>query len=47
MLSSGPASENPFSSLVTDLPKSGGGSYGKYYSLVKLNDPRVGEFCIK
>jgi len=35
------ASQNPFSSLVTDLPKPDGGSYGKYYSLVKLNDPRV------
>lgn len=35
------ASENPFSSLITDLPKPDGGSYGKFYSLVKLNDPRV------
>ncbi|CAM6049036.1 unnamed protein product [Sphagnum compactum] len=35
------ATENPFGSLVTDLPKPGGGTYGKYYSLPKLNDPRV------
>jgi len=38
------ASENPFSNLVTDLPKPEGGSYGKYYSLTKLNDPRLGEW---
>lgn len=38
------ASENPFSSLVTDLPKPEGGSYGKYYSLPKLNDSRLGEW---
>jgi hypothetical protein len=37
------ASENPFSSLVTELPKPEGGSYGKYYSLTKLNDPRLGK----
>jgi hypothetical protein len=37
------ATENPFGSLLTDLPKPGGGTYGKYYSLPKLNDPRVGK----
>lgn len=36
--------ENLFFSLVIDLLKVGGGSYGKYYSFVKLNDFRVGEF---
>lgn len=44
MTSSDAATENPFGSLVTDLPKPGGGTYGKYYSLPKLNDPRVGKF---
>ncbi|KAG0568151.1 hypothetical protein KC19_7G190400 [Ceratodon purpureus] len=33
--------DNPFSNLVTDLPNAAGGIYGHYYSLVKLNDPRV------
>ncbi|XP_024384493.1 putative aconitate hydratase, cytoplasmic [Physcomitrium patens] len=42
-MASSPASKNPFSNLVTDLPKASGGSYGQYYSLVKLNDPRVDE----
>jgi hypothetical protein len=32
---------NPFGSLLTDLPNPGGGTYGKYYSLTKLKDPRV------
>ncbi|KAH9563288.1 hypothetical protein CY35_05G118200 [Sphagnum magellanicum] len=40
-MTSSHATENPFGSLVTDLPKPGGGTYGKYYSLPKLNDPRV------
>jgi aconitate hydratase len=40
-MASSQASENPFSNLVTDLPKPEGGSYGKYYSLTKLNDPRL------
>jgi hypothetical protein len=44
MTSSHAATENPFGSLVTDLPKPGEGTYGKYYSLPKLNDPRVGKF---
>eukprot|EP00897_Mesotaenium_endlicherianum_P009974 jgi/Mesen1/9004/ME000563S08327 len=35
------ATENPFKDLVTDLPKPEGGIYGKYYSLPKLNDPRL------
>ncbi|GJP56254.1 hypothetical protein CLOM_g15331 [Closterium sp. NIES-68] len=35
------ASENPFKNILTDLPSSDGGSYGKYYSLPALNDPRV------
>jgi aconitate hydratase len=40
-MASSHATENPFGSLLTDLPKPGGGTYGKYYSLPKLNDPRV------
>lgn len=35
------ATENPFKNVLTELPKEGGGSYGKYYSLPKLNDPRI------
>ncbi|CAI7923422.1 unnamed protein product [Closterium sp. NIES-54] len=35
------APENPFKNIVTDLPSADGGSYGKYYSLPALNDPRV------
>eukprot|EP00245_Coleochaete_scutata_P000247 TRINITY_DN1028_c0_g1_i1.p1 TRINITY_DN1028_c0_g1~~TRINITY_DN1028_c0_g1_i1.p1 ORF type:complete len:1008 (-),score=229.72 TRINITY_DN1028_c0_g1_i1:362-3385(-) len=33
--------ENPFKELLTDLPKPGGGTYGKFYSIPKLNDPRT------
>jgi len=40
-MASSHATENPYGSLLTDLPKPGGGTYGKYYSLTKLNDPRV------
>ncbi|CAM6091529.1 unnamed protein product [Calypogeia fissa] len=35
------AEANPFKKVLTDLPKPGGGSYGKYYSLPKLNDKRI------
>eukprot|EP00246_Nothoceros_aenigmaticus_P002071 TRINITY_DN12831_c0_g1_i1.p1 TRINITY_DN12831_c0_g1~~TRINITY_DN12831_c0_g1_i1.p1 ORF type:complete len:951 (-),score=197.02 TRINITY_DN12831_c0_g1_i1:245-2938(-) len=35
------AAENPFKNLVKTLPKKDGGSFGKYYSLPDLNDPRV------
>ncbi|KAJ7554965.1 hypothetical protein O6H91_05G017500 [Diphasiastrum complanatum] len=33
--------ENPFENLLTTLPNPDGGSFGKYYSLPKLNDPRI------
>lgn len=35
--------ENLFFSLIIDLLKFDGGSYGKFYSFVKLNDLRVGK----
>ncbi|KAI5057521.1 hypothetical protein GOP47_0027536 [Adiantum capillus-veneris] len=35
------ASENPFKYTLTDLPKQEGGSFGKYYSLPALKDPRI------
>ncbi|XVF85666.1 hypothetical protein PTKIN_Ptkin17bG0134600 [Pterospermum kingtungense] len=35
------ASENPFKSVLTSLPKPGGGEFGKFYSLPALNDPRI------
>ncbi|GMP65353.1 hypothetical protein CsSME_00026180 [Camellia sinensis var. sinensis] len=36
------ASENPFKGIFTNLPKPGGGEFGKFYSLPALNDPRIG-----
>eukprot|EP00252_Welwitschia_mirabilis_P019633 TRINITY_DN45_c0_g1_i2.p1 TRINITY_DN45_c0_g1~~TRINITY_DN45_c0_g1_i2.p1 ORF type:complete len:995 (+),score=199.41 TRINITY_DN45_c0_g1_i2:354-3338(+) len=35
------ATENPFSNILTSLPKPGGGDFGKFYSLAALNDPRT------
>jgi hypothetical protein len=35
------ATENAFKHILASLPKSGGGEFGKYYSLVALNDPRI------
>ncbi|OIW04054.1 hypothetical protein TanjilG_24165 [Lupinus angustifolius] len=35
------ATENPFKGNLTNLPKPGGGDFGKFYSLPSLNDPRV------
>ncbi|KAL7000097.1 aconitate hydratase, partial [Sarracenia purpurea var. burkii] len=35
------ASENAFKGILTSLPKSGGGEFGKFYSLPALNDPRI------
>ncbi|KAL9659310.1 hypothetical protein QQ045_024115 [Rhodiola kirilowii] len=35
------ASENPFKHIFTNLPKPGGGEFGKFYSLPALNDPRI------
>jgi aconitate hydratase len=35
------ATENAFKHILASLPKSGGGEFGKYYSLVALNDPRT------
>ncbi|KAG6546247.1 hypothetical protein Mapa_012286 [Marchantia paleacea] len=35
------SSNNPFNEVLTDLPKPGGGSYGKFYSLPKLGDKRI------
>lgn len=35
------AHENPFKELFVELPRPGGGTYGKYYSLPGLNDPRI------
>lgn len=34
---------NPFDKIKVDLAKPGGGSYGKYYSLTALKDPRIGK----
>jgi hypothetical protein len=36
------ATEHAFKSILTSLPKPGGGEYGKFYSLPALNDPRIG-----
>ena len=36
------ATENPFKPILTELPNPSGGSYGKFYSLPALNDPRIG-----
>eukprot|EP00850_Spirogloea_muscicola_P012677 SM000083S22724 [mRNA] locus=s83:146987:154121:+ [translate_table: standard] len=35
------AHTNPFQNILTELPKPGGGLYGKYYSLPKLEDSRI------
>lgn len=35
------AMENPFKYTICDLPNPEGGSFGKYYSLIALNDPRI------
>ncbi|KAL8462530.1 hypothetical protein ACS0TY_033532 [Phlomoides rotata] len=35
------ASEHPYNEILFGLPKSGGGEFGKFYSLPALNDPRV------
>uniref|UniRef100_A0A7N0TFJ0 Aconitase/3-isopropylmalate dehydratase large subunit alpha/beta/alpha domain-containing protein n=1 Tax=Kalanchoe fedtschenkoi TaxID=63787 RepID=A0A7N0TFJ0_KALFE len=35
------AAENPFKHIFTNLPKPGGGEFGKFYSLSALNDPRI------
>ncbi|KAK9028000.1 hypothetical protein V6N11_067816 [Hibiscus sabdariffa] len=35
------AAEHPFKSVLTSLPKPGGGDFGKFYSLPALNDPRI------
>ncbi|KAE8667685.1 Aconitate hydratase 3 [Hibiscus syriacus] len=35
------AGEHPFKSVLTSLPKPGGGEFGKFYSLPALNDPRI------
>ncbi|GFP98142.1 aconitate hydratase 2 mitochondrial [Phtheirospermum japonicum] len=35
------ASEHPFNGILSGLPKSGGGEFGKFYSLPALNDPRI------
>ncbi|GJN39489.1 hypothetical protein PR202_gb28611 [Eleusine coracana subsp. coracana] len=35
------ATEHPFKTILTNLPKPGGGEYGKFYSLPALNDPRI------
>lgn len=36
------ASEHAFKGILTNLPKPGGGEFGKFYSLTALNDPRIG-----
>lgn len=36
------ASEHPYKGIFTSLPKTGGGEFGKFYSLPALNDPRIG-----
>lgn len=41
------AAENVFKDVLTSLPKTGGGEYGKYYSLPALNDPRIGNLSAK
>ncbi|MBA0828486.1 hypothetical protein Goarm_013158, partial [Gossypium armourianum] len=33
--------EHPFKEVLTNLPKPGGGEFGKFYSLPALNDPRI------
>ena len=35
--------KNAFKGILTSLPKSSGGEFGKYYSLPALNDPRIGK----
>ncbi|KAF2285753.1 hypothetical protein GH714_007637 [Hevea brasiliensis] len=35
------ASEHTFKGILTNLPKPGGGEFGKFYSLPALNDPRI------
>ncbi|TXG67603.1 hypothetical protein EZV62_008878 [Acer yangbiense] len=35
------ASEHAFKEILTSLPKPGGGEFGKFYSLLALNDPRI------
>ncbi|KAG8046690.1 hypothetical protein GUJ93_ZPchr0008g12296 [Zizania palustris] len=35
------AAEHPFKTILTTLPKPGGGEYGRFYSLPALNDPRI------
>ncbi|CAL5405572.1 unnamed protein product [Camellia sinensis] len=35
------ASGNPFKGIFTNLPKPGGGEFGKFYSLPALNDARI------
>uniref|UniRef100_A0A7N0TIU7 Aconitate hydratase n=1 Tax=Kalanchoe fedtschenkoi TaxID=63787 RepID=A0A7N0TIU7_KALFE len=35
------AAENPFKHIFTNLPRPGGGEFGKFYSLPALNDPRI------
>ncbi|CAI5525188.1 unnamed protein product [Closterium sp. Naga37s-1] len=37
---------NPFQRLLTELPNPDGGSFGSYYSLPALNDPRIDELPI-
>ncbi|KAL7215362.1 hypothetical protein ACSBR1_027517 [Camellia fascicularis] len=34
-------SENAFKGIPTSLPKARGGEFGKFYSLLALNDPRI------
>lgn len=36
------AAENPFKNVLTALPNPAGGVHGHFYSLAKLNDPRIG-----
>ena len=38
------ASEHAFNGILTSLPKSGGGEFGKFYSLPALKDPRIGMY---
>ncbi|CAI7931865.1 unnamed protein product [Closterium sp. NIES-54] len=42
----GRAMANPFQRLLTELPNPDGGSFGSYYSLPALNDPRIDELPI-
>ncbi|CAI5997795.1 unnamed protein product [Closterium sp. NIES-64] len=37
---------NPYQRLLTELPNPDGGSFGSYYSLPALNDPRIDELPI-